>query len=388
MENLTENKIIDRIKAVRQEKYGTRGKSKFARDLGISPSTYNYYEDNRVPPIETLVKMCKATGTDLNWLLTGEKTTKNPSYAANNNDFDTKKTPYALFASENISLLRQLDSFFTSHPNLIDPTLAFIDLLSETTQIEKKTPFSDAPSRFLNQHTNSDPAANTLSANNQNSNPTPAVSTANTFINKELDTDTIAIDSPAGKYRPDWIPVLGRTAAGIVYRWDQLNLNDSEKPITKLSELVYSQTGKDIINSIDGQLKVDLHRSKDIGLIKDQAVSLIQLNCENDEMVTEFLQSLRICELFPDSFGLYVDGDSMSPRINDGDMLILSPSVRASQGQICVAKAKNQIGVTCKLIRMTDESIHLIPVNEKYETKVLPKSDLDWALAVLCHVQL
>jgi SOS-response transcriptional repressor LexA len=76
----------------------------------------------------------------------------------------------------------------------------------------------------------------------------------------------------------------------------------------------------------------------------------------------------------------------MSPRINDGDIVILSPSVPASQGQIGIVRLKNQIGVTCKLIRMTDKDIHLIPINEKYETKIIPQKELLWALAVLCHV--
>jgi len=76
----------------------------------------------------------------------------------------------------------------------------------------------------------------------------------------------------------------------------------------------------------------------------------------------------------------------MSPRINDGDIVILSPSVPAAQGHIAVARVANQIGATCKLLRETDQAVHLIPINEKYQTKVVPKKDLLWALAVLCHV--
>ena len=63
----------------------------------------------------------------------------------------------------------------------------------------------------------------------------------------------------------------------------------------------------------------------------------------------------------------------MSPRINDGDIVILSPSVPAVQGQIGIARIANQIGVTCKLIRTTENEVHLIPINEKYETKVVAK---------------
>jgi oligosaccharide reducing-end xylanase len=45
-------------------------------------------------------------------------------------------------------------------------------------------------------------------------------------------------------------------------------------------------------------------------------------------------------------------------------------------------------GVTCKLIRTTQEQVHLIPINERYETRVVSKSDLLWALAVLCHIRI
>jgi len=79
----------------------------------------------------------------------------------------------------------------------------------------------------------------------------------------------------------------------------------------------------------------------------------------------------NIHKLFLDSFALHVDGDSMSPRINEGDIVILSPSVPAAQDQIGITRVANQIGVTCKLIRTTQKDAHLIPINEKYETKVV-----------------
>jgi SOS-response transcriptional repressor LexA len=104
--------------------------------------------------------------------------------------------------------------------------------------------------------------------------------------------------------------------------------------------------------------------------------------------VVEFVECEAIHRLFPDSFALQIDGDSMSPRINDGDTVILSPSVPATQGQAAVARVANQIGVTCKLIRTTQEKVHLIPINERYETKVISKNELLWALAVLCHIRI
>ena len=120
--------------------------------------------------------------------------------------------------------------------------------------------------------------------------------------------------------------------------------------------------------------------------LKRPEANLIQVGGQGQEQIVEFVQCEQIHKLFPDGFALQIDGDSMSPRINDGDIVVLSPSVPAAQGQIGIARIANQIGVTCKLIRTTESGIHLIPINEKYETKVVAKEDLLWALAVLCHI--
>jgi hypothetical protein len=42
----------------------------------------------------------------------------------------------------------------------------------------------------------------------------------------------------------------------------------------------------------------------------------------------------------------------------------------------------------CKLVRIEADKIHLVPINEKYEAKVIKSKDLLWALAVLCHIRL
>ncbi len=65
MGKFNEKTIIERIRSLREQYAGRRGKSKFARVLDISPSTYNYYENNRIPPIEILLKICEVTaGSD------------------------------------------------------------------------------------------------------------------------------------------------------------------------------------------------------------------------------------------------------------------------------------------------------------------------------------
>jgi len=166
-----EKAIIARIRSLREQNVGGRGKSKFARALNISPSTYNYYENNRIPPIEILLKICEVTGADLEWLLTGQSTGKEPA------------------SGPNSGLLQRLDKLFTDNPEMTEAVLAFIELLCE-----QKGILGGFRSGFLP--------------------PKPA--------------------------RPGWIPVLGRTAAGMVHFWEQTFLPEPKKAITELDELVKS----------------------------------------------------------------------------------------------------------------------------------------------------
>ena len=318
MKIFDEKAIIERVRQLRRQYSGERGKSEFARALDLSPSTYNYYEKDRVPPIDVLVKICEATGADLDWLLTGDE--------------GEKKFP----AGPHSSLLRKLDALLKDKPALAAPVSAFIDLLTEKNSLER-----------------------------QLRTPMPAAATR----------------------RPGWIPVLGRTAAGMVHFWDQTLLPEPPQAVTELDELVNRHLGKTIVGAADGKVAIDLQARTLLDRLSGSQVSLVRVSGEQTDEIVEFVESQEIRDLFPDSFALHIDGDSMSPRINDGDIVILSPSVPAVQGQAGVARLANQIGVTCKLIRTAEEAVHLIPINEKYETKVVDKDDLLWALAVLCHIR-
>jgi transcriptional regulator with XRE-family HTH domain len=66
--------ICDRLKQVRVQVCGARGQSHFAALLQLSPSTYNYYEKGRVPPVDVLDRASRVTGAPLLWLIRGEPT--------------------------------------------------------------------------------------------------------------------------------------------------------------------------------------------------------------------------------------------------------------------------------------------------------------------------
>ena len=336
MKKIDEIAIIGRIKKLRENFSGPRGKSKFAASLGISPSTYNYYETTRVPPIDILVRICEVTGADLHWLVTGGQAEKKFAFAENNSD------------------IRDLTALLGENPELMEPVSAFVEVLCEKKNLEK-----------------------------------------------ELSGQAEAVKSPSNReasfqsqvggktQRPAWIPVLGRTAAGIVHFWDQTLGFDSQQAVTELDELVRKHIGKEIVGCADGMVTVDLQAKALVEGVRKPEINLVQVRGGEHEagQVVEFVESEEIFRLYPDSFALQIDGDSMAPKINDGDIVILSPSVPAVQGQIAVASVANQIGVTCKLIRTAGQSVHLIPVNERYPTKVIDNRDLRWALAVLCHIR-
>src|SRR3954467_928679 len=64
--------ICERLKQVRIQVCGTRGQSHFAALLHLSPSTYNYYEKGRIPPVDVLDRAARVTGAPLLWLIRSE----------------------------------------------------------------------------------------------------------------------------------------------------------------------------------------------------------------------------------------------------------------------------------------------------------------------------
>lgn len=75
-------------------------------------------------------------------------------------------------------------------------------------------------------------------------------------------------------------------------------------------------------------------------------------------------------------FGLRIKGDSMSPRIMDGDTVIVRRQDDADTGDIVIAIVNGDDGV-CKKLRKTDSGIMLISLNPSYDPMVFDHSDID-----------
>ena len=330
--NFDEKAVIERVRQLRRNYSGPRGKRKFAKAIGLSPSTYNYYEKDRIAPIPVLLKICRVCNADLEWLLTGRESQKKEGSV---NSALMQSNPE--LAQKSTNLVNKIEHLISNNPDSVHAVLAFIELLSEHKSIESSSPL-------------------------------------------------IAVRPKST--RPGWIPVLGRTAAGIVHFWNESTLPEPEQAIVELDELVKKHTGQTILKAFECRVSVDLPAKPLAKGLKSNLTNIIQVSSQGPDELVHFVENRELYELFPDSFALQIDGDSMSPRINDGDYVILSPSVPAAQGQAAVVRLANQIGVTCKLIRTTESEAHLIPINEQYDTKIVTKKDLLWALAVLCHIKM
>lgn len=74
-------------------------------------------------------------------------------------------------------------------------------------------------------------------------------------------------------------------------------------------------------------------------------------------------------------FGLRVKGDSMSPRIMDGDTVIVRSQPDVESGDVAIVMV-NGCDATCKRVIKSDGGLTLIPFNPAYQTKQFSKKDL------------
>ncbi len=63
-------------------------------------------------------------------------------------------------------------------------------------------------------------------------------------------------------------------------------------------------------------------------------------------------------------FALRISGDSMSPRIMDGDIVLVHQQENANDGDIVIARVEGE--VTCKVLKKNAYGVTLVPFNAAY----------------------
>ena len=353
------SEICRRIAELRLKAAGPRGKSAFAKRLGISPSTYDYYEGSRTPSAAMLVRIAEVTGADLHWLLTGK-----PGVAA--------------LRAEDHPVLCRAARLLADCPDAAGPFGAFVDLLIEARKFPAKT-----------QETNS--AEDTAQAG-------PASETRPRQADKQPHAKAgscQAVPAPAAAAaaagREAWIPILGRTAAGVARFWGK---DEDVSGLITLADLVARYAGQRpqavrpaVATEAGPDTEAAAGAGAETGASQPTGVQLVTLSAPDERDAVEFVAAGAIKRRYPDAFALRVDGDSMAPQIRPGDVVVLSPSVPAVEGRAAVVQATGQIGVTCKLYRKSGGHVHLVPVNARYEITAVPAGHVEWALRVLARIR-
>jgi transcriptional regulator with XRE-family HTH domain len=335
----TQPDICRRISQVRLEMDGPRGKASFAKRLELSPSTYDYYEGHRVPPADVLVRVADLAGVDLYWLLTGRAGPAVPS---------------------SHPVVQRVAKLLAGRPDAAGPLAAFIEILSEAGKFPQKAP--EVP----------------VGARGEPSRPAAGKATKVVIEPGVQPGEPVAPGVGEGEgAKASWIPILGRSAAGLPHFWAS---KDDSAGLTMLEELVERYAS-------NPARQVRAAKAAGGDAPGEDAVAVVTLREAPDGQPVEFVLAPGIKSRYADAFALRIDGESMAPEVRHGDIVIVSPSVPAVDGRAAVVQLARQIGVSCKLFRRSGKSVHLIPLNEQFRPQTYPAEQVEWALRVLARVR-
>ncbi len=314
--------ICGRLAAARVKAFGARGRAAMARALGLSPSTYIYYEKNRMAPPDVLARAAQVAAVRLEWLVTGQEP-RDVGAAQVHEEWARALPP---------ELETVLARFREAAPGGASP--ATIQALAET--------LAAVRDRF----------------------PRPAPAWQTERVQK---AETM-------------IPILGRTAAGLVGRYEDLL---GEEPAVTVADIARTALGLDVRRKNVAELETDEAALEGAIPQMSGGVALVQFDAPLGSGVIEFVDAPAIRRRFPTAFALRVDGESMKPRFRHGDIVIAAAGREVGAGQAALVQIRGRVGVTLKLVRRDGETVHLVPINERYETERLAAGEIEWLAPVL-----
>ena len=97
------------------------------------------------------------------------------------------------------------------------------------------------------------------------------------------------------------------------------------------------------------------------------------------EMIEDIIDTEEISEELArtgEFFGLRIHGDSMEPRMKDGDVVIVRQQSDAESGDVVIATV-NGTDATCKRLRKYRDGIELIATNPSYEPMFFSNEEVE-----------
>lgn len=77
------------------------------------------------------------------------------------------------------------------------------------------------------------------------------------------------------------------------------------------------------------------------------------------------------------AYALRCRGDSMKPRIKNGEFVVVDPEIEPAPGDEVLLKAKDGRVMVKELLYIRDEAVHLLSVNEAHGKMTFPMADID-----------
>ena len=167
---------------------------------------------------------------------------------------------------------------------------------------------------------------------------------------------------------------LGYKSFTTIQKWES---GVSEPPVKKLKELA-TLLGADMDDMTTMNLSVEQPDSKSsykaaiINVLGRVAagipISAIEEIIDTEEISEEMAKTGEF-------FGLQIHGDSMEPRIYDGDVVIVRQQDDAESGDIVIAIVNGDDAV-CKRLAKYSDGISLISLNTKYEPMIYTNKEI------------
>ena len=168
---------------------------------------------------------------------------------------------------------------------------------------------------------------------------------------------------------------LGYKSFTTIQKWES---GASEPPIKKLQELSkIFNVDMDDLNNIDLQSRISdrsSDRKKGVVIpVLGHVAAGIPIEAIEDVIDTEEItQEMAATGTF---FGLKIKGNSMEPKISDGDIVIVRQQEDAESGDVVIA-CVNGDEATCKRLRKYKDGIELVSNNPSYEPMFFSNKDI------------